>query len=565
MDRREFLAGMPAESNKKQNFDSVARTNSGLTPYTGSWSNSEVKHLLKRTMFGSTKNDINFFLGLNMSDSVDTLLEIINHPVYAPPSPPLNSYSNIITDPLCAAGQPWPGTADTSNLTVYTYSSRKKSLKAWWISQMLNQPRSLREKMTLFWSNHFVIELDTVSISNFVYNYNVLIREFALGNFKNFTKQITLNTAMLRYLNGEQNTASAPNENYARELQELFTIGKDSGGNAQYTEDDVKAAARVLTGWRNDLVSGVSANGYNSIFNSNKHDPTDKVFSPWYNNTLITGQSGIAGANEVDDLMNMIFARTEVAEFICRKLYRWFVYYEIDAAAETNVIQPLANIFQSGNYDITPVLSALFKSEHFYDVLNRGCIIKSPIDFTVTLCREFEVVFPDNTDIIAQSASWDKVRSQASNMQLDVGDPPNVAGFSAYYQEPSFHELWINSDTLPKRNQFSDRMTTNGYTNYTKTIIIDVVGFTEGLTSPSDPLALIAEVLSIFYALDSTPGMEAYLLSILLSNQTSNSYWTNAWDDYVNNPTNTVYLNIVKSRLQSFYKYIMDLSEYQLS
>ena len=83
------------------------------------------------------------------------------------------------------------------------------------------------------------------------------------------TKQITLNTAMLRYLNGEQNTASAPNENYARELQELFTIGKDSGGNAQYTEDDVKAAARVLTGWRNDLVSGVSANGYNSIFNSN--------------------------------------------------------------------------------------------------------------------------------------------------------------------------------------------------------------------------------------------------------------------------------------------------------
>ena len=203
MDRREFLAGMPAESNKKQNFDSVARTNSGLTPYTGSWSNSEVKHLLKRTMFGSTKNDINFFLGLNMSDSVDTLLEIINHPVYAPPSPPLNSYSNIITDPLCAAGQPWPGTADTSNLTVYTYSSRKKSLKAWWISQMLNQPRSLREKMTLFWSNHFVIELDTVAISNFIYNYNVLIREFALGNFKDFTKQITLNTAMLRYLNGE--------------------------------------------------------------------------------------------------------------------------------------------------------------------------------------------------------------------------------------------------------------------------------------------------------------------------------------------------------------------------
>jgi uncharacterized protein (DUF1800 family) len=565
MDRRDFLSGTPVESNKKQNFDSVARTNSGLTPYTGSWSNGEVKHLLKRTMFGSSKSDVAFFVGLSMNDSVDTLLELINHPVYAAPSPPLNNYSNIIADPLCAAGLPWPGTPDTSNINVYTYTLRKRSLKSWWISQMLHQPRSLREKMTLFWSNHFVIELDTVTISNFVYNYNVLIREYALGNFKQFTKQITLNTAMLRYLNGEQNTASAPNENYARELQELFTIGKDSGGNAQYTEDDVKAAARVLTGWRNDLVSGVSTNGYNSVFNANKHDPTDKVFSSWYNNTVITGQSGVAGANEVDDLMNMIFARTEVAEFICRKLYRWFVYYEIDSAAETNVIQPLANIFRSSNYDIVPVLSALFKSEHFYDVLNRGCIIKSPIDFTVALCREFEVVFPDNTDIIAQYASWDKLRTQASGMQFDVGDPPNVAGFPAYYQEPSFHELWINSDTLPKRNQFSDRMATNGYTNYSKTILIDVVAFTSSLTNPSDPLALIDEVLTLFYALDSTPGLEAYLLSILLSGQTSNSYWSNAWDDYVNNPTNTVYLNIVKSRLQTFYKYIMDLSEYQLS
>jgi uncharacterized protein (DUF1800 family) len=516
-------------------------------------------------MFGSSKSDVDFFLGLTLNDSVDTLLELINHPVYSAPSPPLNNYSNIITDPLCPAGQPWPGTADTSNLNVYTYTSRKKSLKSWWISQMLNQPKSLREKMTLFWSNHFVIELDTVSISNFVYNYNVLIREYALGNFKQFTKQITLNTAMLRYLNGEQNTASAPNENYARELQELFTIGKDSGGNAQYTEDDVKAAARVLTGWRNDMVAGVSSNGYNSVFNANKHDPTDKVFSSWYNNTTITGQSGIAGANEVDDLMNMIFSRTEVAEFICRKLYRWFVYYVIDAAAETNVIQPLANIFRSSNYDITPVLSALFKSEHFYDALNRGCIIKSPIDFTVALCREFEVVFPDNTDIIAQYAGWDKLRTQASGMQFDVGDPPNVAGFAAYYQEPSFHELWINSDTLPKRNQFSDRMANNGYTSFSKTIVIDVIAFTQGLTNPSDPLALIDEVLSILYAFDSTPGLEAYLLSILLSGQSSNSYWSNAWDDYVNNPTNTVYLNIVKPRLQSFYKYIMDLSEYQLS
>ncbi len=565
MERRELLSETPQTKPQRQRFDSVARTMTGLAPYTGSWTIAEAKHLLKRTMFGSTKADINTFLTLGMSDSVDTLIELINHPVYTPPPDPVNNYDNLLTDPQCAAGLPWPFTPDTNNVTIYTYFYRMKSLKSWWISQMLNQSRSLREKMVLFWSNHFVVEFDIIDSSTYIYKYNSLLREYALGNFKEFTKQITLNCAMLKYLNGDKNTAAAPNENYARELQELFTIGKDSMGNPYYTEDDVREAARVLTGWRLDLTNGGSANGYNSYFMPTKHDAGNKQFSSFYGNAVITGQSGTAGANEIDDLMNMIFARNEVAEFVCRKFYRWFVYYEIDSATETNVIQPLANIFRTNNYEIAPVLSALFKSEHFYDVLNRACLIKPPVDFTVGLSREFEVGFPDNTDVIAQYASWDKLRSQSSNFQLNIGDPPNVAGFQAYYQEPSYHELWINSDTLPKRNQFTDRMSANGYTNYGQTILIDVVGYTETLTNPSDPIALIDEVLSYHYALDGTPLLEAYLLSILLSGQTSNYYWTNAWDDYIGDPTNTTYYNIVKSRLQSFYRYIMDLSEYQLS
>ncbi len=566
MNRRELLTITRPQNNQRQTFDSVDRTSSGLTPYSGSWSLSEVKHLLKRTMFGSTKSDMDYFLGLGMSDSVDTLLELMNHPPYVQPAPPVNNYSNLLTDPECAAGMPWPGTPDTNNGTVYTFSVRKSSLKSWWISQMLNQPRSLREKMVLFWCNHFVIEFDTVQIGTYIYKYNQLIRDHSLLNFKTLTKEITVNSGMLRYLNGDQNKASAPNENYSRELQELFTIGKDSSGNPMYTEDDVREGARVLSGWRNDILTdGTSANGYNSYFVSSRHDSSNKVFSSWYGNTTIIGQSGAAGANEIDDLLNMIFARNEVAEFICRKLYRWFVYYEIDAAAEQNVIQPLAAIFRSNNYDIIPVLSALFKSEHFFDVLNRACLIKSPIDFAVGMSREFGVVYPDNTDVVAQYSAWSKIRTTASGMQLDLGDPPSVAGLPPYYQEPSFHELWINSDSLPKRNQFTDRMAVNGYTYFGQTMKIDVVAYTETLSNPSDPLALIAEVLSIHFAIDSSPGIEAYLLSILLSGQTSNYYWSNAWDDYFNDPTNTTYYNIVKTRLQSFYKYIMALSEYQLS
>ncbi|MBP6334556.1 MAG: DUF1800 domain-containing protein [Bacteroidia bacterium] len=564
MDRLEFIS--PSKpSAPKQDFSKLSRTQTGLTPYAGPWTITEVRHLLKRTMFGARKNDINYFLGLSPAAAVSEILEQINHPVYTPPSLPLNNYYGSITDPNCATGLAWPGTPDSFG-SVSTYFHRKKSLKSWWISQMLNQPRSIREKMVLFWANHFVVELDILNVSTYAYKYNALLREHALGNFKVLTKEITVNAAMLKYLNGDKNTRTAPNENYARELQELFTIGKDINGLPPYTEDDVFAAARVLTGWRNDLVGGTtSANGFNSYFDQSRHDNTDKLFSSFYNNQVITGVSGAAGAGETDALMDMIFSKNEVALFICRKIYNWFVYYDIDAAAETDVIIPLANIFMSNNYDIVPVLSALFSSEHFFDMLNQGCIIKNPIDFSVGMSREFDVVFPDNTDLAAQYSQWDRIRSQSSSMQQDLGDPPNVAGWQAYYQTPLFHELWINSDTLPKRNIFTDRMATNGYTVSGQTIKIDTVAYTETLTNPSDPDLLIEEVLALHYSIDTDASLHAYLLSILLSGQTSPSYWTTAWDDYIGDPTNTSYYNIVRSRLQTFYKYILDLSEYQLS
>jgi uncharacterized protein (DUF1800 family) len=563
MDRREFIIPeKPAP--KKQDFSRLSRTQTGLTPYTGVWTIDEVKHLLRRTMFGATRDDVNYFLTLTSNTAVAEILELINHPPYVEPPLPLNNYNATVNDPNCAFGAPWPGTADTVT-GISTYNSRKKSLKSWWVSQMLNQARSIREKMVLFWTNHFVIELDTVQVSTYVYKYNALIRQHALSNFKTLTKEITINSAMLKYLNGDKNTKTAPNENYARELQELFTVGKDANGLPPYTEDDVRAAARVLTGWRNDLIGPNSANGFNSYFDPNRHDITDKQFSAFYSNQVITGLSGAAGAGETDALMDMIFSKDEVALHICRKLYNWFVYYDIDATVETDVIVPLANIFRTNNYDIIPVLSVLLNSEHFFDVLNRGCLIKSPLDLAVGMSRDFGIVFPDATDLATQYAQWDRIRSQASILQQDIGDPPNVAGWQAYYQTPLFHELWINSDTLPKRNSFTDRMATTGYTVSGQKIFIDVVAYTETLTNPSDPVVLIEEVLAMHYSIDTGTNLRNYLLSILLSGQTSNSYWTTAWDDYISAPGNTTYYNIVKTRLQNFYKYILDLSEYQLS
>lgn len=547
MDRRTLLFGTAKVTPTKELSQ---RTNSGLAPYTGPFTNAELVHLLKRTLFGVKQSDLNAF----KNQSLDQVLSVLLSPASLP-SPPINTYNdNSYTDPNVPAGQTWvsaPYTDGTAN------GRRYNSFKAWWTGLLINQGRSITEKMVLFWHNHFATETADVGDARYVYKHHLLLRNHALGNFKAFVKDITIDPAMLRYLNGYLNTKDAPDENYSRELQELFTLGK--GPNSNYTEADVKAAARVLTGYR------VDASTISSSFDANRHDTTNKQFSSFYNNALIIGKTGAAGAGETDELINMLFSQNELALYICRKLYRFFVYYDIDATAEAEVIVPLANLFRQNNYEIKPVLLALFRSEHFFDVLNRACMIKSPIDFVINLCREFSITFPNGTtDSVNAYLMWDYIRSQASNMQQNLGDPPNVAGWPAYYQEPQFYEIWINSDTLPKRNQFSDRFIGTGYSRNSRTIVIDPIAFAAQCSKPEDPNVLINESLSLIYTISVSQQLKDFLKSILLSGQSSDSYWTTAWSDYKNSPNNTSAKAIVLGRLQSFYKYLMNLAEYQL-
>jgi uncharacterized protein (DUF1800 family) len=322
----------------------------------------------------------------------------------------------------------------------------------------------------------------------------------------------------------------------------------------------VRTAARVLTGWR------INPTTFAIYFDPAKHDNNNKQFSAFYSNTVITGQAGANGALETDALIDMIFAKDEVSKYIVRSLYRWFVYYTIDAATETNVIEPLAAIFRSNNYDIKAALSALFKSEHFFDVLNQSCLIKSPVDDIIGCLREFGVAFPNSSTEYADAyGMWNYVRNWLFTTGQDIGDPPNVSGWPAYYQEPQFHEIWINSDTLPKRNQFTDIMVTNGYTRNGKKIIIDAVAFTQSLSNPADPNVLIDDALSILYRVPlSATAKQTIKQQILLTNQTQDYYWTNAWNAYAVNPTDQASYAIVNTRLKALYQYLMNLSEYQL-
>ena len=153
-----------------------------------------------------------------------------------------------------------------------------------------------------------------------------------------------------------------------------------------------------------------------------------------------------------------------------------------------------------------------------------------------------------------------------TSMTQDLGDPPNVSGWPAYYQAPQFHEIWINSDTLPKRNRFSDTMIGTGYTRAGKKIIIDGVAFAKTLSNPSDPNALLDDVLSTIFRVPLTvPTRQTIKQQILLSNQTQDHYWTDAWNLYMANTANQTNYNIVNNRLKSLFQYLMSLAEYQLA
>ena len=465
----------------------------GLDPYTGPWGYEQAAHLIRRTMFGVKKSDVELLLGMNMEQAVDFLLDVDP----TPPAPPVNNYyysdgndEEGYEDPNVPFGDPWVNAAYDEQAE----GLRIESFRGWWVKQMVNQDVSIREKMLLFWHNHFATQASEVFFGKFNYLHNTKLRAYALGNFKELTKVVTLDGMMLIYLNGFLNNKNAPDENYARELQELFTIGKDNPNH--YTEDDVFQAARVLTGWTINF-----GGDWSTIFYPFNHDQGNKQFSSFYNNTVIQGSAD--GNAELDALLNMIFAKEDVATFLCRKIYRWFVYYNITPEVEQDIIQPLAELFRNSNYEIKPVMETLLKSEHFFDAANKGCFIKTPVDVVVGTLRTFGLQIPGST-------LWDEFVQEyiqnimMANMQMVPGDPPNVAGWQAFRQFPQYYRMWINSDTARNRNLYTDILTAVYFESNNDRLKIDHIAFASQFDAPEDPVQLIDDMVRLL--LGRVPG-----------------------------------------------------------
>lgn len=531
----------------------------GLEPFSGAWNEHTAAHLLRRTMFGPARNEV-------LSAAASSLDATLNQLLAPQPAPAIPPDPNV-------PGRDWTVLpfSEISQIN-YQYDS---ALKQWWMGLIVRQGISITEKMTLFWHNHLASQAEVVRDARYLYKQNALFRQHALGNIKELIKAVTLDPAMLVYLNGNRNRIPTPDENYARELFELFTIGKGpqigDGDYTNYTEQDVKAAARVLTGWttRQNVVPPAAH------FVERNHDVGIKKFSPAFQEKEITISKNpdgtIDGYKEVSDLIEMIFAQPETAKAFCRKLYRWFVYYEIDANTEQNIIAPLAETMIQNNFEVKPVLDVLLRSGHFFDPNNVGCIIKNPVDLVGGTVRQFGLPPPDASDI-EFSRLMDSLTDTTWRLQMDILDPPNVAGWPAYHQIPDFHEIWINTTTLPTRGRFTDSIV-NGIRprNSAVSYKIDPVAYAATKSDPGDPFKLVDEIAvdllpPIKSGLSIAPGQKEYLMYSVMHLVKNDEYeWTNNWNAARLDPPVAASVTFVANALKSLLKFMMRMAEYQLT
>lgn len=278
-----------------------------------------------------------------------------------------------------------------------------KELNISWINKMCSDKGQLRERMTLFWHGHFACKSP---VALFMKNQNNTLRKSALGNFGDLLKGISRDPAMLQFLNNQQNRKSSPNENFARELLELFTLGR---GN--YSEKDIKEAARAFTGW------GFERNG-EFVIRRRQHDDGEKKFM------------GKTGNIDGDGIIEILLNNKKTAEHVTRKIYKYFVNEDTDE----EIVADLSKQFYESGYDIKKLMGSIFKSDWFYEEKNIGTKIKSPIDFICGLKRSFGVEFRNSAALLT-------IQKLLGQMILN---PPNVAGWSG-------GKNWIDSSTLMYR------------------------------------------------------------------------------------------------------------------
>lgn len=369
----------------------------------------DARHLLGRTSFAAQPDEIAEFAALTRGEAVDRLLNNTRRKATYPTPEWTAKYERVF--------RPEMTQDERQALQRREQVVRGLELRTWWLAEMLSTPTPFTEKMTLFWHNHFATSQQKVRLAYPMYRQNLLFRQHALGNFGVLLREISKDPAMLVYLDSAQNRKGMPNENFAREVMELFTLGE---GN--YSERDIKEVARAFTGWSIDLDVGEFR------FRRMQHDDGEKTIF------------GHTGKFNGDDVVTLLLKHEKTAEFIVRKLWIEFVSNTLDASDEREV-KRIAAIFRESGYELKPTMRALLLSPAFWRAQNRATLVKSPVELVVGSLRQFRVDVED-------PAPFAVITRQLGQ---DLFGPPNVKGWPG-------GEAWLTTTTLLARKGFLNRL-----------------------------------------------------------------------------------------------------------
>ena len=381
----------------------LANVRGGLKPLAANaWDYAKARHLLVRSGFGGTPDEVAKLHAMGLHAAVDFVVDFDKQPNVdiafsglprERPDPLEGKFSAEVRNRINAA-------------RTNRENAQLAKLRLWWLKRMVESPRPLQEKLTLFWHSHFATQYNVVRNSYAFYLQNQLFRDNAAGNFGGLLYGIAHDPVMIRYLNNNDNYKGHPNENLAREIMELFAMGLDQG----YTEEDIREAARALTGYTYD--------DYTAQFRyiDSRHDTENKT---------IFGQTGNWSG---DDLVKLILDQPATARFIGEKLFNFFAYQDPDDLT----VDRLASVLRANSYELAPLLKNLFLSEDFYSDQAMGTQIKSPVQLTVGMLRDFGV---------KEVSDYRSVDSTIQGMGQILFQPPDVKGWR-------LGRAWINANRV---------------------------------------------------------------------------------------------------------------------
>lgn len=538
-----------------------------LTPMQGALGHRYAAHLLRRTSYRYTKAKVDEMAGQTAAEALVSLLQLY----------PLN-----LEQPIYENGQTWilppPGQIIAQDADLRPW------FQSWWIREALLDA-GIGHRMQFF-LHQFNAMAMTAAFTTHYFDYLALLRWGALGNFKKLITKMVVDNAMLRYLNNTENSEANPNENFAREFFELFTVCKGlqigPGDYSNYTEDDIVQAAKVFTGFRfkgNRNVIDPETMIPMGGTNIDEHDQTDKKFSDKFQGTTIVGGTDEPGMwTELNALVDMTFAQAETAKNFCRRLYRFFVSRYITPEIESDIITPLSSTFISNNFEIKPVLEQLLQSQHFFDVDDSdnadeivGGLIKSPIELSLQAISFFDIVTPDPTTATQDYFNFfgrGVLGRMFAEANMPLFFPPDVAGYPGYFQEPDFHRGWFNTSTIVARYKIpamllSGKLTIGSSPDDPLGAKFDAAAWVKNsgvISDATDPYVLVKDLLLYLLPEEADTERFNYFYDTVFLDMLPPADWTYEWQNYLSTGDDTE----VKIPLGRLFNAILYSAEYQL-